>query len=247
MSKTSDRKVVRKFGYNAEVATATDPEDIWSVGGLYVFPTAAATTTIVSDSDEDDIDGGTGAQTVAVQMLDTDYVFSEPLIEMQGQTPVTLPTDALRVFRVRAITPGTNGTNVGTIQVKHDATVLAEIPAGKGQTQMAIYTVPADWSYAYLRRWRASIGRATGTSFANVELWARHVGESWRSIDTLYLQTQGSSTMAENYRVMEYIPPKTDLLVRASEVSATLLVAASFDLIGFGSDFSMIDSSVVTW
>ena len=44
---------INKFGRNPDIDTATDPEDLWDVGGLWVPPTAARTHDIVSSSAND--------------------------------------------------------------------------------------------------------------------------------------------------------------------------------------------------
>lgn len=42
-----------KYRENTNIDTGSVPEDVWEGGGLYPFPSAAETTTIVSDNDED--------------------------------------------------------------------------------------------------------------------------------------------------------------------------------------------------
>jgi hypothetical protein len=44
---------INKFGRNSDIDTATDPEDIWGAGGLWVPPTASRTHDIASSSAND--------------------------------------------------------------------------------------------------------------------------------------------------------------------------------------------------
>lgn len=53
-NKNSSVSFVNKFGRNPDIDTATDPEDVWDVGGLWVPPTVARTHDIVSTDVDDD-------------------------------------------------------------------------------------------------------------------------------------------------------------------------------------------------
>lgn len=229
---TSERHFfVQKFGENAEVSGV---EDIWTVGGAYGgFVAAAATTTIVSDSEEDDADkepAGTGAYTVTVQGLDSDYLLTSETATMNGAGAVTLTNEYLRVFRAFVATVGSNTTNVGNIQIKHGATVLAQIDAAAGQTLMAIYTIPADYKNAFLLSWYVSVSKTANAAYAGMDLQFRPSGGAWRVLSSQFLQTAGTSYVNHHYRSLPLLAAKTDIRLRATEVSATVLVAGGFDL-----------------
>ena len=65
--------LVHKFGHNLDIDTDSDPETIWSTGGLYVFPSSADTLKIISNDVDDNGTGTTGALTIKVQGLDANY------------------------------------------------------------------------------------------------------------------------------------------------------------------------------
>ena len=65
--------LVHKFGHNLDVDTTTDPETVWSAGGIYTFDTSASPLRIVSN-DINDRQGDTGARKIKIQGLDANYL-----------------------------------------------------------------------------------------------------------------------------------------------------------------------------
>lgn len=233
-------KFLRKFGYNPEVDSGggTAAADVWDYGTptgtkTYPFPTAVAATTIVSDNDGD---GGTaaGAQIVRVEGLDANWMELAEEVQLDGTNPVTLERQFLRVHRAYVITPGTDAskTNLGNIDIKHSTTVLARISATRGQTLMAIYTVPANYVGAYAIGYTTSVHRATLTAAAEIVVMMRHVGEAWRARIIYGLMTTGNSAISRELWIpANLIPPKTDIKVRCEWVSANdVPVSAEFFL-----------------
>ena len=135
-------------GYNAAVGVAQEP--IWAESGSqYPWPTAAQTIT-VSSSDVNDTAAGTGAQTVAVTYIDfTSRLEVTTVVSLNGQTGVTVSTNAYRVNGFSVMTAGTNKSNLGTVYCGYGAittgkpaSVLSSIVIGKNTQQQLIYTVP---------------------------------------------------------------------------------------------------------
>ena len=74
-----------KLGYNSAITTSTDPEDVWTKGGLYTFPlTTTPVNYIVSSAaadagsnnslDQDNTTlNGAGARAVHIKGLNIDY------------------------------------------------------------------------------------------------------------------------------------------------------------------------------
>ena len=222
---------VYKFGSNPDIDAGTAPEDVWSGGGAYPWPTSAQTTTIVS-TNSNDTSAGTGCRTAEVEGLNSSWALTtQTAIAMNGTTAVTLGTDLIRVFRAKCLTVGSNGVNIGDLQVKHSSTVLAQIDAGMGQTVMAIYTVPANKT-AYLKEWTASIARSvngTGNKTAHITLFVRPFGGSWQAKDTRIILSEGADGKAEqNYTKM--VTEKSDMRVEITDVNTnnTSAVASFF-------------------
>jgi len=141
-------------GYQQVIITGLNPdvgssfEDLWDVGGDFVFPTAAETWEILSDN-VNDTSAGTGARTVLIQGLDTDYVEQQEVITMNGTSTVTtVRTDWFRITALQVISSGSNQANVGniTIQVLSGGLIRSKIRAGRGQTHNGFFTVPKDKS-----------------------------------------------------------------------------------------------------
>lgn len=139
---------VNKFGYNNDVDTTTDPEDIWSVGGLYPYSTfsTAQNLEVVSSLAADTVTTGTGAWSVTISGLDANLNSQSVSVDLTGTTAVEVTgTTWLAVNRAFINEPtGTGGTNAGvlTIRVSGGGTTVAEIPATRGQTQQCVYRVP---------------------------------------------------------------------------------------------------------
>lgn len=236
---------VHKFGYNWDVDTATDPEDCWSAGGTYPFPSAAAATTIISDSAEDDPDkggavAGTGAFTVKVFGTDTNGAALSETVSLNGTAAVTLAGEYLRVFRAYVVTSGTGASNAGTILVKHGATVIAQIPkaatsppGGGGQTEMAIYTIPTDYAYAYLTSWKVRSGDISKNTNVTCLLETNENGAGWRTRAVgAFSQVQKGD--GDDWPLGMRLAPQTDIRIRVQIVSAdNTAVVGRFDLVQF--------------
>lgn len=135
-------------GYNAAVGVAQEP--IWAESGVqYPWPTTAKTIT-VSSSDVNDTAAGTGAQTVAVTYIDfTSRLEVTTVVALNGQTGVTVSTNAYRVNGFSVMTAGSNKSNLGTVYCGYGAltlgkpaSVLSSIVIGNNTQQQLIYTVP---------------------------------------------------------------------------------------------------------
>jgi hypothetical protein len=224
--------IVNKFGKNSDVDIAA-PEDVWSGGGLYPFQTSAQALEIVSDSIEDD-STGTGAFTVEVQGLDSNYNLQNESVDMDGTTAVDLAYTYIRVFRAKVLTSGTNDTNVGNITVRVDGAgaTQAVIDAGAGQTLMAIYTIPAGKT-GFIQHVYSSIVRFTAGQqpSADLSLFIRPFGGSWNVKHTWGMKTDGSGDYDRTWIGGEKATEKSDVLIRVNIVSVDdTSISAGFDI-----------------
>lgn len=135
---------VTALGSNADVDQASLPEDVWSVGGLYPWMTAATSLEVVSTSASDGV-AGVGARTITIFGLDINYVEVNQSITLDGLTPVAVPTNLFRINSILIMSAGTTKVNVGDINVRDagGGTVRGQIPAGFGLARQAVFTVPA--------------------------------------------------------------------------------------------------------
>ena len=145
------------FGFSTAVgSSAFGPlwEGLTSSGGNYPFPSTAATISVVSASASDT------AVTMAIYGLDANFLPVTAIVALNGTTPVVTTQTFLRINSVVTIV----GNAVGNVTFTHTATVIAQVNAGIGQTQMAVYTVPAGYTL-YLTYYQAD-GNTTTTSGA---------------------------------------------------------------------------------
>lgn len=131
-----------KIGFNG--ALGSSQEDIWTVGGVYVFPNTPMQMEVVSSSASDAAEG-TGIRTMRIFYLTTDFTEATEDITLNGTTPVaTVATNIYRINHARTLTCGSNGAAVGDIDIRHlsDTPIYGRIAAGYNRLRQFIYTVP---------------------------------------------------------------------------------------------------------
>lgn len=141
-----------------EIAGVTSEQTLWPLAFDRTWPTAAFTVAISSDDAADVLTSGTGAWTVQVDVLDTDYEAHTLTMNLNGTTAVvdtTLVGDVIRVNDIRIVNVGTGLANAGNIYVFDSTDTLTAgvpdtpaktfqiMPLGKNLCMSGVYTVPA--------------------------------------------------------------------------------------------------------
>lgn len=176
------------YGFNHDMAQNAS-ETLQYQGGLMQYPASAATV-FISSADANDTSAGTGARTLLLEGLDTDYNAVSETITMNGQTQVESSLTYIRLFKITTVTAGSGEKNAGDIYV---ATTGASSGVPTGTTylvmesddvsainisQAAVYTVPAGHTlYMDLIQIKAD-NLATANSFNLVSAAYREFGSN---------------------------------------------------------------------
>jgi hypothetical protein len=115
--------VVHKFGANFDIDNNSEPETVWTGGGLYPWSSLATAQTlyVLSESSED-----TG--TLEIQGLDENYNLQTEELTLTGTTAVTTVNTFLRVYRMIYTDGGAGNAGIITTRVgSSSGVVVAQI------------------------------------------------------------------------------------------------------------------------
>ena len=229
---TSGEDYIEKFGANLSVGA--DIETIWETGGIYEYLTVASTVSAISN-DSDDTVAGTGARTIEIQGLDSNYNTVTEIISTNGTSSGPASTNEfLRIYRALVKTAGSTGTNEGQVDVNAGSTTVVSIGTkgtgvnkeGFGQSQTSVYTIPAGKT-GYITQWSVGSSIYNSGVQAFLMLSEPNDGPIMRTKDIMFLN---------NYSIKDYKVPiraleKTDIEVRAYDTSTGIPVSTSYNVI----------------
>ena len=225
-------QAVNKFGDNPDIDTATTPEDIWDYGGEYTFSTTADISQLSSSSSSD-------VGNIQVYGLDSNWMDTNFIIKLNGQTNVHLPIKLIRAYRM--INIGSNdfvgnvclsvSNTAQTAGVPSVATnVRAYVYDGNNQTLMAIYTIPAGKKGVFLDGYVTMANDRSSYAILSLEMRPYNGVFSTKGIASI--SSAGSSFFKYAYAVPVCVPAKTDILIKCTEVGANdTAIAAAFDIL----------------
>ena len=237
---------VNKFGRTTN-ADASDPTDIWDRANatndqaIWLPPTTARIHAIASTDDNDGKTGApssTGARTIQVYGL-TSWSTAETseVVTLDGTTGVNTGSSYVIIHRMKVLTSGASGPNIGTITATAatDTTVTAQIQPSEGQTQMAIYGIPSTQT-AYMTQYYASVERAspTGVHVDVALLWVFDVTAQPRVGQikhTISLDQEGSTYVRHAFNPYNKFVGPGILKLRANASGNDSSVDGGFDLI----------------
>jgi len=147
LGRSPTRKIVHQFGANHLVSTSV--VDIWIVSGIYVWLQAVVTLEAISDSTNDTL-AGTGARTIRLEGLDSNWDEISEEIEMNGTSATASTTQTfIRINSAYVVTCGTySDANDGIITIRTAGagathlTIHVDEGLGTGQSQAARFSVP---------------------------------------------------------------------------------------------------------
>lgn len=227
-----------KFGFNSDVDDSL--ETVWAQGGLYSY-LASASVLKVSSSSTADTSAGTGARTVELSGLDTNYDEISETVTLNGQTAVNTTNEFLRINRIVVRSAGSGGQNAGVIYAG-TGTVTTGVPANKyatiaigdNQTVMALWTVPRGYT-AYLLQTDITVATTQNNKYCTVHLVARPNGEVFQIKDKF---VKAESSVHQAYTIPLKFEEKTDIEVRAigDSAGADIAISAGLDFIYIQND-----------
>ena len=237
---------VNKFGA-APDGIQTGATDIWDRADstptqqIWLAPTAARVHSIVSTTTADDGSPvGVGARTLRIYGLTSWAASSETSedITLDGTTPVNTGSSYVIIHRMKVLTSGASGPNVGTITATAaapDSTITAAILAGNGQTEMAIYGIPSTKT-AYLLRWSCNIDKASVTAVTvDFRLMVNETPNTNTTVflrkDDISVQSTGTNIYGRSYAMPYKISGPAIIKVQALGSSNDIDGESGFDLL----------------
>jgi len=171
------------------------------------------------------VNASDNGKSIVLVGLDNDYLELTETVTVSSSAATTTTQSFKRIFRAYV----TNGsvTNVGDIVVQKGGTTVATIKAGKAQTLMAVYTVPAGKT-GYLLK---GVATCQAGADATGDMFVRYFGQdSFRVGHTFEVSGTGGEYLYD-FGVPVKIPAKSDIDVRCSVRSNNARVTAAFDII----------------
>lgn len=218
--KVRGASMVHKFGAVPSMSQTTTGT-IWdkndTVYPWSVFATAGVITAAIANAADN------GKQ-VTVLGLDADYKEVSETFTLSSTATVAGTVSFIRVFRAYV---STGADNVGDITFTKGGSDVLKITAGKAQTLMAIYTIPASKTgYLYKGVCTAQAGAdATGNMFV------RYFGQSAFRIGHSFEVSGGGGLYEYNFEFPIRIPEKSDIDVRLTTRTNNGRYTAAFDLL----------------
>lgn len=128
-------------GWNPALGTSMECLD--PLGGMN-YPSSIPANCSIFSSSANDTAAGTGARTVFVEYLDSDYKTQFQTCTMNGTNAVSM-TVPLRVQDSYVLTAGSGGVTAGTVDIKHTGATLylARLYVGYNSHRAATICVPA--------------------------------------------------------------------------------------------------------
>ena len=211
---------VHKFGANFDIDNNSEPETVWTFGGLYPWSALSSAQILYCASTS-------GSDTDALEIYGLDADFNEQIetVQLDGTNPVTTTQEFLRVYRMIYRDSAQNAGVITARVVSGAGTVVADIQTGFAQTLMALFTVPAGHT-AYLLCGDLSVQK---NKDAQVLFFQRPFGSNFR---IAHMAEVYENTYRYDFPIPIPLPEKTDLEVRVDNVETNnTRVTANFDLI----------------
>mgnify|MGYP001584774838 CR=1 FL=1 len=233
-------------GKNSDIDDVS--EDLWEVGGTYVYPPANGIQMSVQSSNANDTAAGTGARKVEIHYLDNNYIERDEEITLNGLASVlTVATNILRVNGIHSVSAGSNGSPVGNITLTNVAVTVTytRLTAGSNTHKQAIFTVPLGKDF-FVLAWGTGSGTPAGSRFVQFSLLATaHDDEGIIEVSDGLFHLWDETSSQDNdifkkYAIPIYFPEKSDVKISAISDAAAANASCSTLLGGILIDNNLI-------
>lgn len=218
--KVRGASTVHKFGAVPALSQNTTGT-IWdkndTVYPWSAFDTAGVITAAIANASDD-------GKVVTVIGLDADYNEVSETFTLSSTATVAGTVSFKRVFRAYVST-GTN--NVGDVTFTKNGTDVLRITATKGQTLMAIYTIPAGKT-GYLYR---GVCTAQASADGSGHMFVRYFGQTAFRIAHSFEVAGVGGQYDYDFSFPQRIPEKSDIDVRMTTRTNNGRYTAAFDLL----------------
>jgi hypothetical protein len=138
-------------GNNGAITTSLEP--LWPESATYTFLSANMSSPTISSASANDTSAGTGARTVTVTCVDSNYAVTTGTYTMNGQTGVNVTQSCMVVNKIQVATAGSGKTNAGIVYVGTGAITTGKpavvhglVAASAGRSTSFIYAVPDNYT-----------------------------------------------------------------------------------------------------
>lgn len=218
--RTLHTSFIHKFGA-VPAMSQNQTGSIWDVNDT-LYPWSAFNTAGVLTVPA--VNASDNGKTITVIGLDGNYNEQQETFTVSSAGTVTGTKTFKRVYRA-FVSDGES--NVADINVQRGGTTVLRITAGKAQTLMAIYTVPAGYT-GYLIKGTMTCGASAD---ATGDMFVRYFGQSSFRVGHSFEVSGTGGQYIYEFGVPLPIPEKSDIDVRANVRSNNARATAAFDII----------------
>lgn len=215
-----DARGVHKFGAVPAMSQNTTGT-VWDVNDT-LYPWSAFNTPGVLTIPA--VNASDNGDHLTVYGLDENFDEIEEEFTLSSAGTVTGTKTFARVYRAFF---ANSTTNVGNINVQRAGTTVLRITAGKGQTLMAIYTVPAGYTGYIMKGTMTCEAGADATG----DMFVRYYGQTSFRVGHSFEVSGAGGQYEYDFTVPPAIPEKSDIDVRAKVRSNNARITAAFDII----------------
>lgn len=171
------------------------------------------------------VNASDNAKSMVINGLDSNYEIISETVTLSSSGAVSTTNSFKRVFS--AYVHNGSAVNVADITIQKSAVTVAKIGAGKGQTLMAIYTIPAGYTGYILK------GTCTCQSGADAtgEMYVRLSGQASFNVGHTFEVSGTGGEYTYDFALPVKIPEKSDIDVRATVRSNNARITAAFDIL----------------